>query len=320
MTHIERLERKIDETEGYLADKEAKLAADPGNFAQEMSLSSLEDQLEQLQRELRQAKEEREKEIVDLAFRGKGADWGSMRLHMLGPLMTAFSSVVHHSCYFQRHKKALSSGPMPADILEEADLRMAGLEDGSSKVVVTGKLSPNLFGNSLLEDALEDLFAVLRADSEEKLTEAVSDVGIQSVNHLQTFLEELDRYDLELEMWWDTPRQRERRWDGSRRRISKLRDSLGHLRVDEQTLEVEGTLVSISRRGRVEIEVDAGDVLSCSFPDKMLKTVRRFHIEDRVWSRVVESTTRNMATGRERQSYRLERLRYPEEHAKVSGM
>ena len=58
MKHIERLERKIAETEDYLDEKKAKLAEDPSNFAQEMTLSSVEDQLEQLQQELRQAKEE----------------------------------------------------------------------------------------------------------------------------------------------------------------------------------------------------------------------------------------------------------------------
>ena len=56
MKHIERLERKIAETEDYLDEKKAKLAEDPSNFAQEMTLSSVEDQLEQLQRELRTAR------------------------------------------------------------------------------------------------------------------------------------------------------------------------------------------------------------------------------------------------------------------------
>ncbi len=97
---------------------------------------------------------------------------------------------------------------------------------GSTKLFLTGRISPDLYGNSLIEDSLENTFNLLNSESSEQLTESVSKIGVRSAKNINNLLKEINLSGLEAEISWASQFDRLFVWNGNKDNILKVINSL----------------------------------------------------------------------------------------------
>lgn len=312
MSDIARIEKRLEEAQQILDRYSQTVKAEPDNFAYKLSLQSMEDEVERLQHELQEKKSEREVEVLELRFKGKKAEAGSLPLHLVGEILKSFADVLHESSYYRRYGKVHTKGPIPKDIIKLMDLRLANIAPGSTKIYITGRLSPDLFGYSLLEQSLSGTINLLRADSPDDLADAVNEVGMSTARKLSTFLKELSGAELELDLNWQTPQDEKIHWEGRSSRIRSLSQSLERIKQNSDQKWVRGQIVMEDLRGRLEIHGEDGIRYMCTFPQNLYETVRHFHIGDDALAHIEVNTYVNLATGAEKKRFKLLTMRDPE--------
>ena len=309
METIQALEQRLEEAQSLLVGLDASQ-----DFASRMSRQSMEHHISDLQQQLRVAKEEREKEVVELRLMGRLAQEGSLPLPVLADIAGNLSKALYAASYYIRSGKEIGNR-IPADIKHLLDLRLADLRSGSTRVFVTGMLSPDLFGNSLLENSLDGAFRLLNAESSDELEEAASNVGIRSARRVHNLLDALDKAGLEAVFEWVTPGNEERVWNGNAKSIRRISSSLKQLKVkDPEYFNVTGQLVTLSLKGKFEIRVPeevGAKTYQGTFPTRLLDTVKQFHIGDEVLARIEARKIVNEATGAVRVRYNLDSLGQP---------
>lgn len=301
MNEIAQLETKVDRFERLL-NKEQQRHPEP-DFAAELQMSSLTAQLQQFQRELREAKAERKREVVELRFMRDDL-FGQLRLKTLGVVAQNLADALHAGSHYIQSNKG-RGGSIPESIISTLDLQMVGLRPGSSRLVVSGELSPNLFGESLLQKSLVNTFDLFQAETPEDLTEAVSTLGVRSMRRLRDLLDEIADEGFEMELTWNTPSNEKKTWYGDRRTIRKLRNTLKDFETTEpETLTIEGTLYSISLSGRFTI-ASGEEVYKGRFPDELERKIRKFHVGQEVKAQIESLTYVNETMNIERVKHTL---------------
>lgn len=291
MNTIARLETKVDRFQRLLNEEQQRYP-EP-DFAAELQMSSLRSQLQQFQRELREAKAERKREIVEVRFMRDDL-FGQLRLKTLGVVAQNLADALHAAAHYLRSNKG-RGGKIPESIISTLDLQMVGLRPGSSRLVISGELSPNLFGESLLQKSLLNTFNLFQADRPEDLTEAVSTLGVRSMRRLRDLLDEVADEGFEMELAWNTPHDERKMWHGDRETIRRLRATLNEFETTEpETLRVTGTLYSISLGGRFAIKT-SDSVYKGRFPDELERRIRQLRVGQKVEARLEALTYVNDA-------------------------
>lgn len=301
MSTIARLETKVDRFQ-QLLNEEQQQHPEP-DFAAQLQMSSLQGQLQQFQRELREAKAERKREVVEVRFMRDDL-FGQLRLKTLGVVAQNLADALHAAAHYIRSSKG-RGGRIPEEIVSTLDLQMVGLRSGSSRLVVSGELSPNLFGESLLQKSLLNTFELFESEDPDAITDAVSALGVRSMRRLRDLLDEVVEKGFEMELKWNTPSNEQKTWHGNRRTIQRLRDTLKDFETTEpETLTVEGTLYSISLSGRFTI-ASGEEVYKGRFPDELDRRIREFRIGQEVKAQLNALTYVNEAMNVERVKYTL---------------
>jgi hypothetical protein len=287
MSAISNLETRLDEVSRMLQDRQQ--SAQPGafGFLGQLSTQSLRAHVQDLQRQLRDAKKQRAIEVLQVRLLGKVARDGTIPLYLLSHLSAKIADAIHAAS--QKMKSGRRVQRISPNIVELLNLRLADLAPGSTRLYITGDVAPDLFGYSLLEGSLEEVFRLFRADDEAELASAVSVVGIRSAREIRDFLTTVKSAELELELSWNAADARTRRWSGNYDAISKLSRSLGNFKVVEPTqIRITGEVITLSSRGRFEIYAD-GKMYAGTFPSDILPQVAGVHIGEHV-SAVLERT------------------------------
>lgn len=302
MNDIPRLEAKVERFEGLLA-AEARRYPEP-DFAAELQMSSLRAQVETLREALRQAKAVREREVVELRFRRDDVA-GDMPLVAFGKAAQYVGQALHAAAHHLR-TGAGQGGPIPADLKALLDLRMVDLQPGSARVFVSGRLAPDLFGASLLEASLRYVFALLQADTDGALTDAVAALGLRSTRRLRDLLDGVSGDGFDLEIVWNAPGDTRKAWRGDRAAMRRLYRTLEQFDVSEpKRFTVTGTLYQVSLGGAFTVQGDGGTTYRGRFASKVESSIRALRVGQRVRARIEATTYVNDAIGAQRTSYRL---------------
>ena len=89
MTNISDIEERLSEAI-EVCDRYADVVrGDPNNFAYQISLASMKEEVQNLQHLLQETKNERDVEVVELRFLGKQAHDGSLPFSLSPRLLTA---------------------------------------------------------------------------------------------------------------------------------------------------------------------------------------------------------------------------------------
>ena len=314
--NISNLETKLDAAVKLIEEK-YKLLEQGSNFALELSITSLEAHIEDLSFQLKTAKEQRGKEVVELRLIGSDVDNGTVPLELLASLSRHFSGLVTAaSAKLKLGQDA--PGIIPSEITHPLNLRFADIGQGSSRLFITGDTSPDLFGESLLENSLKGLFELLNANLNEGLSDQVHFIGLRSTHSLTEFLKVLRKRNIGLELTWSAPNETTHFWKGSRDKIHVLERLLdGFSASGPEDVIVCGVVELISRSGRLDLRQDDGELIKVTYSKKLFSDVRKIRLGDNVRLDCKETTVSNSSTEEERKKYNLSKVLWKSETNKT---
>lgn len=302
--NIKKLEAKIIKAE-ILLDSKAEQLLQGSNFALELSMTSLKKHIEDLSFQLKTAKDQRKKEVIELRLIGYEVNDGSVPLELLANLSKYFSGLITAASAKLKTGQDVF-GAIPSEITHPLNLRFADIAQGSSRLFITGDISPDLFGESLLENSLNGLFELLNSDLNEGLSDQVHFMGLRSTRNLAEFLKILRRRGLELDLSWSAPNETKFFWKGRRERIEILEKLLDGFSVGEPiNATVTGVVELISRSGKLDVRQADNNLIKVTYSKRLFEDVRKLRLGDVVYLACEETTVFNSSTEEEKKKYSL---------------
>ena len=305
MASIKKITDNISQLLTVVEEYSIALNKEPENFSLKITIDNLKSQIDDLQNQLYQENLKREKEIVQLRFKGKVARFGTFPLALVGGLTNSFSNAVFNtSKYFQFGNK----GGVKIDTIinETIDLRLEGLGRGSTIFYLSAKTSPDLFGNSVIQSSLDNVFDLLNSQSPEQIIDNISVVGSRSIKYYSDFFEELNKDDLELDLTWHTPNETVKSWDGTKEKILSLYNTLNSIKLSEpEEINFEGEIITLSLKGRFEIFSTDKERFYGTFPNELIEQIKQLHVGDFCKGTILKTIIFNAATGKEKYEYIL---------------
>lgn len=300
---IQKLESKINETEQLIEHKRSQQNQE--SFALALSIKSLESHLDDLRLQLMHAKQLREKEVIELRLIGGEVNNGTVPLDILANLAKTFSGLISSASAKIKLGQDVS-GVIPFDVTQPLNLRFADIGHGSSRLFVTGDSSPDLFGDSLLENSLQGLFDLLNQDLNEGISDQVHYMGLRSTHNLAEFLKVLRKRSIELELSWTAPNERKHFWHGRWDKIQTLEKLLdGFNATDPIDVTVEGIIELISKSGKVDVRTSDDELIKVTYSKKLYSEVRKLRLGDYVRFDCKETTVFNASTQESKNKYSL---------------
>jgi hypothetical protein len=307
--NIPRLEQLRVYAQRLLDEREAQFAAQPRSLFRQALVETARREVEDLTRQLVEAKQRREVEVVELHLTGPAAAAGSLPLHVLGPLVEAFEDMLVQAGRFIRDGSAKKS--LVAEVRSLFDVRLAPSPrgSGSANLFITLNTAPDLFGGSLSEEALARTFGLLATESAEDVASRVGTYGRAGARGLYRFLKTLEEAQLEATLRWLTPTDEERVWQGSDAPVRRLRTTLESIVTGEpEEIAFEGIVYTESIRGKFEVKTHAGFIYSGTVPLEVMPMLVAVSVGEECQGILLETVTRNTTTGLEKRSYELKTI------------
>lgn len=275
MSRITALEENIKQVRRFLEEDEERIVREPSNRFYAISRRSNEYDLHQLYAQLRKEKEKRYVEVLDLRFMGNGLDGGTIPLRLLSKISDFFSATILSSS--NKYMFGRDSSQFRKDLVDLVDLRLAGMAFGSTRLIVTGNTAPDIFGYSILEEVFKNLFNVLddRSMEEENINDLLHNFGKRGVRNLLSFLDLLLHDNIQIDITWNAPNNKELLWKGDYQKIFMLHKLLASSEIKEPEIKnISGRVKLLSESGRIVIErFEDGKSISIKFTHNMYAAV-----------------------------------------------
>lgn len=306
-TTIEELEAELAKVRGFADTNKAAVAKSDDPFAHRVFLASNRKLQDALERALRLAKSERAHEVVNLRLHGTQMSGGSISLRALGKIVGPLNSAIELSAWKAWEVEGHST-PVAAQLVRQLDLRLAGIEAGSTELIITGNTSPDLAGSSPLEEALRGMFKLLHSAPED-FAEDVHSIGIRAGRSLAQLMGYLAAENVAAELEWSAP-DRRYAWDGRPDeivRVGTMLEEIGEPEVCDES--VRGRVNVLSVRGRIEVEdLDRREKVRIQYHQALTADVQRLRLGDERTFAVEKTVYPFVVSRRKRDAYRLIRI------------
>ena len=305
MYSIERIEELLANSEDTLLKYENLLKGNPNSLFNKGMVKNTLEQMVELRSNLAFEKQKREKEIIDIRLKGKVAKVGKLPLDLLGEFAKSLSDcIIESSRKYQYGNKG--GAKILTSIKNTVDLRFDRLVPGSTHILVTGNNSPDLFGNSMIENALINTFELLNVHNDSELMDKSEKYGGAGIKKLNKILNLSINNHLEFDLEWSSPNSKVFKWEGNFDRIKQLNNSISKIEtITPEEIEISGTLVMQSLKGQLEIEDNDGKLFKVSFPMSFLEKIKEFQIGEDFSATIIKNTLKNSITKEEKASFEL---------------
>ncbi|MBZ4042104.1 hypothetical protein [Flavobacterium hibisci] len=238
-------------------------------------------------------------------LKGKVANVGKLPLDLLGEFAKSLSDcIIESSRKYQYGNKG--GAKILALIKNTVDLRFDRLVPGSTHILVTGNNSPDLFGNSMIENALINTFDLLNVHNDSELMDKSEKYGGAGIKKLNKILNLSISNHLEFDLEWSSPNSKIFKWEGNFDRIKQLNNSISKIEtVTPEEIEISGTLVMQSLKGQLEIDDNEGKTFKVLFPMSFLEKIKEFQIGESFSAVIIKNTLKNSITKEEKVSFEL---------------
>lgn len=305
MASIKKITENIEQLGKLLNDSFSILDKDKNNFAVKLTVDNIKNQIEELQHELYNENIRREKEIVQLRFIGKVAKFGSFPLHLVGGLTDSFSNAVFNTSKFRQFGKK-GGKKIDTIVSNTINLKLEGIGKGSTIFYLSANTSPDLFGNSIIQSSLDNIFTLVSSETPEQLIDNISYVGANSIKYYSDFFKELNKDGLELELKWHTPTESIKEWYGTKEKILTLYNTLNSIKLSEpEEIDFTGEIVALSAKGKFEILSYDKERFFGSFSNELMDSIKQLHIGQNCKGVMLKTTIFNAATNKEKYEYSL---------------
>lgn len=254
-----------------------------------------------LERELSAAKAERAHELFGLKLHTPQFSPGTISLRVLAKLAPLINEAIERTAWREWDVHGESSA-IDDSFRRLINLRLAGINAGSTELVFMGNISPDLTGESALESGLRNLFGVLGASNED-ITYMVNGIGENATKSLMQLMKTLESENIGAEFTWDAPGKRFF-WDGRPDQITRVRallEEFGEAKTAQ--LRIRGVISALSRR-RVQIESD-DEKYGVRYHRSLSAKVNALHLDQNCVFIVEETSYPSDKTGIKRTAYRL---------------
>ncbi|MCY4014861.1 MAG: hypothetical protein OXG82_19360 [Gammaproteobacteria bacterium] len=301
---IAELEHELQRVSGMVERDEELVARSKRPKVEQVFLSSSTKLRIDIQKRLRVAKAERAHEVVRLRLDGAHLATGTLPLRALSNFITPFNAVLEQSAW-RFWDRGGDVSRIDQKFVRHLDLRLAGLEMGSTELVILGNTAPDLSGVSALESALRDVFDLLDSDVDD-FADRVHAIGINAGRSMGVFLSRLESEYLAADLEWSAP-DRIYRWDGRPTEVTRVRALLDEIGEPTTTTEcVLATVNVLSVRNRIEIErQDTGEKLRLGYHKTLADQVHDLRLGDTRLFEVERTTYPFVVSKRKRDTYRL---------------
>jgi hypothetical protein len=305
MYSIERIEELLSNSEDTLLKYENLLKSNPNSVFNKGMIKNTLEQITELRSNLAFEKQKREKEIIDIRLKGRVAKVGKLPLDLLGDFAKSLSECIIESS--RKYQYGNKTGVKTLNSVKETvDLRFDRLVPGSTHILVTGNSSPDLFGNSMIENALINTFELLNVHNDSELMDKSEKYGGTGVKKLSRILDLSINNHLEFDLEWSSPNRKVYRWEGNSDKIKQLSNSISKIEsIAPEKIEISGTLVMQSLKGQLEIEDSEGKLLKVSFPMSFLEKIKEFQIGENFSAVIIKNILKNNITKQEKASFEL---------------
>jgi len=307
MNRIAWLEKQVITVQNFVNKYSSKLESDKAVFSDKISYESNMSLLNNYKRELRQERELLNREVLSFRVIGEPVNQGTMPLGMLAKLADKLNKTIHHSAYFVRNGVNATKG-VNLETVRDIDLRLSGLDLGSCSLQIIGNIQDDLAGDNLLGDAYKKIFEILKDDDSISFGNIAPTIGNSAVHNLDSLLQDIQTYNVSLELKWDAPSGVMFRWGGSRESVTRAREKLCRVKTLEPVaIELSGTITDLSINGHIKIlESESNKPIKVKFPSELLLKVDSLTLNDIVTATVSRQSTLDEITGQETHKYLLE--------------
>lgn len=255
-----------------------------------------------LQRELHQAKAERAHELFGLRIHSPQFSPGTISLRVFSKIAAILNEAIEHSAWREwdvdGDKTAVDEG-----FRRLINLRLAGINAGSTELVFLGNTAPDLTGESALESGLKNFFGVLTAGNND-IPDMVNGIGQRATKSVMQLMKAFETENIGVEFSWSAP-EAKFYWDGRPDQITRIRALLEELGESHTTkLKVSGVVCTLSRK-RIQIETNTGEKLSIRYHRTSAEKVNELHLDQRCAFIIEETTYPSDKIGIKRAAYRL---------------
>jgi hypothetical protein len=279
-----------------------------GRVSVMLTVSSMERHAADLRQQLRSAMLERAKEVVTLRLIGGRATAGRIPLTLLSSISQTLSDSV--AAATERVRRGRVVHRVTRGMREAVNLQLADLVEGSTVLAITGETAPDIFGHSSLAEAIEETFGLLESTGQDDdLTSRVAIVGVRAAQRLGEFLGALAGSGLAVEVQWHAPAGEVRVWKGTPDSMIRVqRELAGFSREETHEVSVTGRALTLSLRGRFELEAD-GRTYTGSFPSELQSDVMKVRLGEEVSATIQRSVVTNNLMQSRREAFTLISIR-----------
>lgn len=201
----------------------------------------------------------------------------------------------------------LSRKRIPKYLNEELDLRLAGVLQGSSRLIMTASANRDLLNDGLNKGALERIFSVLETNGRgASFLEAVSDLGPRSAKHLRELLKLVKLNSAEVEFSWRYSGEVVRVWNGNKDSLESVRDALEVTEINEtERISLSGRIELLSKREKLDLKLANGRVIRILYPKTLLPIVSSLHLDQQVSILCQVAVTENPLTNESSTFYEM---------------
>lgn len=255
-TELQQIRQRMKDVRELIVDREHALRQHPGDFGGKLALSSLRSHMEDLNRQALLLEAGEARELIDFRLIGNQVTDGTITLSLLAKLAGPLADVLTAAACRFRYKDEDKPGARE-QVQRMLDLRLAALGEGSTRLYLTGNATPDLAGQSLLEESMKQLFALLNAD-QEGFFDSVHAMGPRAARAAEALLKAMESEDVAAELTWTAPSAQSYHWEGRTDRITQLRAMLEQTEERQtEVIELRGAISLLSDTTRLEIREDS---------------------------------------------------------------
>lgn len=231
-----------------------------------------------LEKELEAAKLERAHELFELRLHSPQFSPGTIPLRTLARLAPLLNSALEQTAWREWDVKGDATNISDA-FRRLINLRLVGIQEGSTELMLVGNIAPDLTGESALESGLRNFFDVLSAPNDQ-FADVVNGIGNSATKSVAQLMKAFEIENLAAEFSWKASDDKYF-WSGRPDEITRIRtllEEIGDPTTDAIT--VTGVVSTLTRK-RVQIETDNGEKINARYHRSLNEQVNALHLNER---------------------------------------
>ncbi len=286
--------------------KIAKEKGDSGDFAYKLAARSLERHLDELSKIKMTSETSPAFEMLDFRIVAPNLKNGSAPLDLVSKSLEEIRKTLGYAALRVIHGD-IDKKRIPKDLSRKLDLRLHGLLPGSARFVVSAASNRDLLDYGLSKSAIERMFAVLSSMGQgEDFHSSVNVLGPSSAKSLRKFLKIIKSYSATAEFTWKYSGDEILKWNGTKKAIDSVTSVLEATKITKQNkVSLHGKIELLSKREKIELRVDKGNIVKILYPKSKLPQIRKLHLEQEVTLYCQVTETQNLLTDESRLFYEL---------------